>query len=312
MNSEEIYRYSLLLRFVPGFSPISGQGYTVEYEYTNPFAEPDEFGLVSTVQCLGKYNCLPETRLKRTPVSAWDILYLKAGSVVINDGAQARVMMPGSVFVASENVTYFLQTKASSCQFVILSLYGILTERFRNLLLYRESAVLSVRFVDSFEELLRNLMYYLKYPATGSRILLVNVLTQILTELYISNLDSEQYTSFGQPRWLQVALKEMENQYRKKLTISHLAEISNLSTAYFSNLFHDAMGMSPYAYLTQLRIEKAKLLLRNSDMPVKAVASTVGMPSISHFISAFRAKTGLTPERFRKSFSGGVCRQEKT
>ena len=56
MNSEEIYRYSLLLRFVPGFSPISGQGYTVEYEYTNPFAEPDEFGLVSTVQCLVKYN----------------------------------------------------------------------------------------------------------------------------------------------------------------------------------------------------------------------------------------------------------------
>ncbi|UOK60917.1 helix-turn-helix transcriptional regulator [Paenibacillus sp. OVF10] len=60
--------------------------------------------------------------------------------------------------------------------------------------------------------------------------------------------------------------------------------------------------MTPGAYLTRVRTEKAMELLRGTTLSIEVIAEQVGYSSGSYFIKAFRSITGVTPGEFR---SGG-------
>ena len=71
--------------------------------------------------------------------------------------------------------------------------------------------------------------------------------------------------------------------------------------AQFRKLFQKLMRMSPSAYVTQVRINAAKALLRTTDKRISDIAVETGFCDHSHFIKAFRAATGQTPNEFRRS-----------
>ncbi len=63
--------------------------------------------------------------------------------------------------------------------------------------------------------------------------------------------------------------------------------------------FTDAYGMSPFTYLTMLRVREMARLLRQTDMPVLAIFERVGWGQTSHAAVAFRRYYGTTPSRYR-------------
>jgi cbb3-type cytochrome oxidase maturation protein len=91
----------------------------------------------------------------------------------------------------------------------------------------------------------------------------------------------------------------IETRLAEPLRIRHLAQQAALSPFHFSRLFRRATGHSPHQYLTLRRMEKAKLLLAGSDLPIAAVASAVGYLTQAHFTSAFGRHAGLTPRAYR-------------
>jgi AraC family transcriptional regulator len=103
------------------------------------------------------------------------------------------------------------------------------------------------------------------------------------------------------PQQLRRVLDCIETRIAEPLRIGHLAQEAGLSPFHFSRLFRRATGHSPHRYLTLRRMEKAKLLLAGSDLPIVAVASAVGYLTQAHFTSAFGRHVGLTPKAFRTS-----------
>ena len=75
--------------------------------------------------------------------------------------------------------------------------------------------------------------------------------------------------------------------------------MANLSTHHFGEAFKASTGTSPYRYLIERRIHRAKELLLGADRSIAEVALTVGFASHSHFTDNFRKLTGITPSRFR-------------
>ena len=73
-----------------------------------------------------------------------------------------------------------------------------------------------------------------------------------------------------------------------------------MSQYHFSRLFKKYYGYSPYEYLLLARINKAKHLLKTTELPVKVIAQQVGYVNASTFSSAFTAKAGLSPKAFRE------------
>jgi AraC family transcriptional regulator len=72
-----------------------------------------------------------------------------------------------------------------------------------------------------------------------------------------------------------------------------------MSQFHFSYLFKQSIGTSPYQYLLQQRIERAKKLLKESDRPIIDIALECGFNSHSHLTKTFRQLTGITPKVYR-------------
>ncbi|MFA9560214.1 AraC family transcriptional regulator [Evansella sp. AB-rgal1] len=92
----------------------------------------------------------------------------------------------------------------------------------------------------------------------------------------------------------------LETVYAEEVGLEDMANHMNVSAQYLNRLFQDTFGLSPYSFLIQLRINKAKeILIRNPDIPLKNVAFLVGFNDASNFVATFKKKEGITPKRFR-------------
>ncbi|MFP4520692.1 MAG: helix-turn-helix domain-containing protein [Fibrobacterota bacterium] len=96
----------------------------------------------------------------------------------------------------------------------------------------------------------------------------------------------------------------MSDNLDRNIDISQISRKFNLSREHFSRLFTKAAGVSPGRYLKNLRLERAKELLRRGDMNLSMIAKQTGLGDANYFCRVFRAHTGLTPRAFSKTFEG--------
>jgi AraC-like DNA-binding protein len=81
--------------------------------------------------------------------------------------------------------------------------------------------------------------------------------------------------------------------------VARLAAVSGVSAAHFARSFRDAFGLPPHRYLLTRRIERAKTLLRDTDLPVTDIAFETGWNSLGTFGRVFRDITGESPGELR-------------
>lgn len=92
----------------------------------------------------------------------------------------------------------------------------------------------------------------------------------------------------------------IEEHLAEDLTVKTIADVFHYSPAYFSKIFKDSTKLSPYEYILSRRIELAKRLLLQTNLPMDVVADKSGFHSVSRFICAFKQATNFTPLKFRK------------
>lgn len=85
------------------------------------------------------------------------------------------------------------------------------------------------------------------------------------------------------------------------LSLDELAQQVGFSPYHFARLFREATGESPHQFVVRQRVEFAKQLLRNLDLPLTDVAIASGFADQSHLTQRFKHYTGLTPKAFRKT-----------
>lgn len=86
-----------------------------------------------------------------------------------------------------------------------------------------------------------------------------------------------------------------------KISLDELAQLMSLSRYYLIRMFKKSLGMTPYQYITQCRINKAKQLLKETQLDLIEIAIKCGFCDQSHFHNQLKKWTGVTPKQFRKS-----------
>ena len=81
--------------------------------------------------------------------------------------------------------------------------------------------------------------------------------------------------------------------------VPRLARVSGVSEAHFARSFKQAFGVPPHRYLLTRRIERAKALLRDTDLPIIEIAFATGWNSLGTFGRIFRDITGESPSELR-------------
>ena len=97
------------------------------------------------------------------------------------------------------------------------------------------------------------------------------------------------------------ALEQMINEPGRRFTLEFLAESAGMSRSAFAQRFVAAFGRSPMDFLKELRLQRAALLLRSTNRPVKSIADQVGFESRSHFSRSFTSHFGASPADFRNT-----------
>ncbi|HEY9771167.1 MAG TPA: AraC family transcriptional regulator [Coleofasciculaceae cyanobacterium] len=98
---------------------------------------------------------------------------------------------------------------------------------------------------------------------------------------------------------LQQVIDYIHTNLDRDLSLSQIASVINISPTYFASLFKRATGTSPYQYVIQQRVERAKLLLSKTDSESADIALQVGFSSQSHLTQQFKRLTGVTPRQVR-------------
>lgn len=94
----------------------------------------------------------------------------------------------------------------------------------------------------------------------------------------------------------------MERHYMEKITVSDLAALGYVSSSSFNRRFKKEVGVTPIEYLIEIRIKRAKTLLRRKDIPITEIAMRCGFGSSTHFSSCFQSRVGAAPSEYRDRY----------
>lgn len=134
--------------------------------------------------------------------------------------------------------------------------------------------------------------------------LVVNKLTEIvLVELIrfdFGRSNRSQFVRALSDKQISRALQHMHNEPQRAWTLQSMAEAIGMSRAAFARRFKDMVGQSMFEYLTTLRVQRAKELLRDTQRPLYEIAGLVGYESDLAFTKTFKKHAGMTPTRYRK------------
>jgi len=105
----------------------------------------------------------------------------------------------------------------------------------------------------------------------------------------------------GEQLRFQPAIRLMHSELSRRLKIKEMAEHNQMNSFNFIRSFKEAFNISPYSYLTHLRIACAKQKLAKSNMPAAKIGKLCGYQSPSRFSAVFLKVTGMTPSDYRKA-----------
>src|SRR5215470_8960408 len=95
------------------------------------------------------------------------------------------------------------------------------------------------------------------------------------------------------------AKDRMDAASHEEWLVRRLARVSGVSEAHFTRSFKEAFGLPPHRYLLTRRIERAKALLRETDLEITEIAFQTGWNSLGTYGRTFRDITGETPRELR-------------
>jgi AraC family transcriptional regulator, arabinose operon regulatory protein len=98
---------------------------------------------------------------------------------------------------------------------------------------------------------------------------------------------------------IQAICSELQSDPSRRLRITDLTQVVNLSPSRLQHLFKAETGRTLARYLKAARMEKARLLLDSTFLSVKEIMHSVGISSESHFARDFRKASGLSPTEYR-------------
>jgi AraC family transcriptional regulator len=89
----------------------------------------------------------------------------------------------------------------------------------------------------------------------------------------------------------------------ESVPLATLAEDAKLSPWYFCRAFKQSTGVSPYRWMRERRLDRARQLLADDDRTLTSIAIDLGFASLSHFSATFKQAMGISPTHYRRNLA---------
>lgn len=143
---------------------------------------------------------------------------------------------------------------------------------------------------------------------TGSDFLLENLVNSFLTYI-LRNASPNHFQDIHQlkkhsDRRMEQINDFLRENYNKDFSLAELSQLAGLSPYHFIRVFKKHFNKTPYDYLLDLKVEKAKQMLAKENINITEVCFSCGFNNSSHFSAVFKRRTGLSPSQYRHIING--------
>ncbi|WP_054955967.1 AraC family transcriptional regulator [Paenibacillus dakarensis] len=233
-----------------------------------------------------------------------EIIYIVEGSGEFMIGGKAYELSQGDVAVYNPGMPHeehFRSTgpfKVIYCGVDNLHIDGVP----QGMLLppYVDPVISCGKYAYKVESYLSEILQECDSQVLGYETLSTNLLMSLITVIYRIVDVKHQFQEFKGKNEIALRTKQfIDKNYTQSISLKDIADTLYVSQHYLSHLFKKEIGDSPFNYLISRRIEEAKRLLAESNLPVHEVASQVGYGNEKYFSMLFKKVTSQTPTSFR-------------
>ncbi len=216
-----------------------------------------------------------------------------AGSVIIND-REFKFKAGEAYIVCPKQKVIYTADSVCSREGVWCSLDGIdVYKTVTALGINGEAPFLPTELFDDIRLALEQLADLKEDNDMGADMRRMGTVYSLLGTLLKGNAAKDKNT------WLEKAVGFIETNYYRKLSVSDMATEVGFERCYFSSFFKAHTGMSPHAYLSQVRVRKAASLIAEDGFTVTEAAEMVGFDA-RNFARIFKKITGKNPSEIKK------------
>lgn len=246
----------------------------------------------------GVFYAKPGFYTKRYAKDDYQILYTASGAAQMEYAGKTWRLTEGSLAMIDCNQYHNYRTAQDAAHWTYhwIHVGGGYCAQYYNVI-YKKG--FEPRHVGPDGELLRSFQEaidQIDHTTDEACIRLNQAVSLILTKLMISQ---DSAPPSAQEAAVNRAIACMQLHLSQPFSIDMLSGEVNLSKFYLIKLFSRHVGMTPYQYLIQCRINEAKKLLRATDHKLSDIAQAVGFQDTSNFIRTFTKTAGTTPAQYR-------------
>jgi AraC-like DNA-binding protein len=134
----------------------------------------------------------------------------------------------------------------------------------------------------------------------------LHAFSALSSALLSETADERDAFSYGEHRAISLVRRYLCQPRIVPPTMKDMAQLAGLSRFHLSRLFRDAVGLSPYAYFSQVRLARAQYLLHVGASVTRAAAQ-LGFTDQSHLTRQFRGRLTTTPGRYARAVRGALA-----
>ncbi len=257
--------------------------------------------IINIVSCDCQYLSKSDIACKRLKGrNDYHILYIAKGCCHVYENGEELKAEAGSVvayfpgepqqytfFANEKTISYYVHFIGENLDSVLREL-GFEKRRIANIGISSTIGSLFDKMITEFQ--LKRAFY--EYYCQG---LLFNILSVIGRKINdrTNDIRHETNTRMNEIR------KLMHSQFDVTKSVEEYAKLCNLSESRFSHIFKEEFGISPKHYMIKVKVQKAKDLLKDTDLSIFQVAEMVGIDNQNYFSRLFKKHTGQSPNEYR-------------
>lgn len=247
--------------------------------------------------CAGHFYCDENYCVKRNNHDSYLLMYINKGEGTVWYNGRTYIARANDAIIINCHRPHMYKT-ANSWEALWLHFDGNVSDEYFQLIYNRLGCVVSMKDSNIVYKYINSILNTFKNKKMLNEPLISCYIQRMLAELLIVSSDHNN-TDSTKPGPILDSINYIQNNYKNKISLNELSSKVCMSPYYFSRMFKRETGYSPYEYITMIRLNHAKNLLKTTNLLVKEIAFMVGFNSESNFVTCFKEHTDLTPSEFR-------------
>lgn len=227
-----------------------------------------------------------------------EIVFLTAGSTVIHCGGRERRLHPGELFIAFPNQIHSYEKSEDPRGYLLIIPLKPYLSTYSGVLLTKKPTESVISVPETKKEQLLALLEFAYADKESASETVMQSYFQLIVGKILAMLQLEDAAS-GTDEILKAVILYVNSHYTQQLTRAEIAKAVGYNESYISHLFSATLKTSIPNYINTLRVYDATKLLRQTDLPISAIANTLGFGTLRNFNRVFLKETGKSPKEYR-------------